>query len=788
MSIRHPLFRSLGSLLLVVLVVSLWFAPVAAQAPVVADEQPWGQSFPFYQDEAIGPAIAYLRTQQLANGGIDSFGFGGADMSGTSRLLLALNAVGHPAAHFRHAEGKGLLDFLADGLENYIYAEGNVDAANLFPGRTGLVLAGVAAAGVNPQAFAGHDLVAALNQSYKPAEGTYSTEATEEFASGSANPVNQSLAIFGLVAAGQPIPEAATQWLIEQQMENGSWVNSVDTTGYALLALLGSGNLAPTAAPIQQAVAFLRERQDRETALWGVGGGGEPANSTGWSINALATYGYTPIESTWATGGTDPRTALRGLQQENGAIAATFVNAFSTIEALFGLTDQPLFMTPIVRAERTLAYLKAQQNDDGGWPGFGADSDVGATLDNIFAFAAAGYHPAEIKSATAQSPLAFLATETLTYTRDLNGTIFPARIGKLIVGLVAAGADPRDFAETDLVAELGDTLQATGAYSSTAAQGWNSGAAGVVAQSFAILGLIAAGAEVPPEALTFLSGLQNEEGSWGSIDETGLVLQALVAAGMPQDHEVITNAVRFLHTSQAPYGGWESFGDFSVNSTAYAIQGLLAAGVDLNSAEWLRNGRSPVGSLASYQKSDGPFVFNWHVNVEDLFNPAADDLFSTQQALPALLGAFYPYHIEEAVELRTSFTPLQRGPDPDRLVAGQPVISLNDERTSASISVPFGSDLDGNGQLTLAWSIVGDTSQPAATTTITPTRGTGVFTATLDLSANPLGAAETLVLAATFSDEMSGVQHGGTLSNEPVVVEARLEPQRFMVYLPLVVR
>lgn len=788
MSVRHPLLRSVGSLLLLALVLGLWFAPVAAQAPVVADEQPWAQHFPFYQDEAIAQALTYLRTQQLANGGIDSFGFGGADVSGTSRLLIALNALGYPAAHFRHAEGKTLLDFLAEGLEGYIYAGGDVNAAKLLPGRTGLVLAAVAAAGVDPQAFAGHDLVAALNQSYKPAEGTYSTDASEEFASGAANPVNQSLAIFGLVAAGQPVPEAATQWLIEQQMENGSWVNSIDTTGYALLALLGSGNLAPTAAPIQQAVGFLRERQNSETALWGDGSGGEPANSTGWSMNALAAYGYTPVETTWATGGTDPRTALRGLQQENGAIAANFVNAFSTIEALYGLTDQPLFMTPIVRAERTLAYLKAQQNDDGGWPGFGGASDVGATLDNMFAFVAAGYHPAEIRSATEQSPLTFLATEALSYTRDLTGTIFPAQTGKLMVGLVAAGADPREFAATDFVAELGETLQATGAYSSTAMQGWNTGAAGVVAQSFAIVGLIAAGAEVPPEALAYLTGLQHEDGSWGSIDNTGLALQALVAAGVAQDAEVITNAVRFLHTSQAAYGGWESFGAFSVNSSAYAIQGLLAAGVDLNSAEWLKYGRSPLGSLASYQKSDGPFVFNWNVDAGGFFNPAADNLFATQQALPALLGAFYPYNATPLAELRTSYTPLQRGPDPDRLVAGQPVISLNAERTSASISVPFGSDLDGNGQLALVWSIVGDEAQPAATTPITPTRGTGIFTATIDLSASPLGADETLILAASFSDATSGVQHGATLSNEPVVIEERIEPQRFMLYLPLVVR
>ncbi|RRR70639.1 MAG: hypothetical protein EI684_13020, partial [Candidatus Viridilinea halotolerans] len=415
MSTHHVPLRLLSGLLLAMLTLSLWFAPVAAHQATPAANAPLATTFPFYQDAAIAKAIAYLRTQQLADGGIDAFGFGAADMGGTARLVLALNAVGYPVTNFTHSAGKAPLDFLATGLRDYIFANGLIEDAKLLPGRTGLVLAAVAAGDADPHAFGGHDLVERLNSSYHAATGTYSTTATAQFASGSANPVNQSLAIIGLVAAGQPIPAQATTWLTTQQMANGSWGNSVDTTGYAIVALLGSGNVLPTAAPIQQALAFLDARQNLRTALWGDAEGSEPANSTGWSINALATAGYTPIETTWATSGTNPRTALLGLQQANGAIGGGYVNAFSTIEALYGLTDQPIFMTPLVRGQRTLAYLKARQNDDGGWPSLGAASDAGATLDNLFAFVAAGYQPNAIKSATNQTPLAFLATQALTY-------------------------------------------------------------------------------------------------------------------------------------------------------------------------------------------------------------------------------------------------------------------------------------------------------------------------------------------------------------------------------------
>lgn len=764
---------------------------VSAQSLTVDLAQELTTTYPFYQNEAIAQAVAYLQTQQAENGGINSFTFG-ADPGGTIRVILTLNAVGYPANTLVSSTDNTLLDYLEAEVISYIYQADTPATANLFPGRAGQLLAAVAAAGADPASFGGVDLIAALNAAYAAAgDGTYSTPAEEGFSSGEANDINQTLAILGLISAGQPIPEAATTWLINNQNEGGSWSNDLSITGYAIVALIGSGNVFPTDPAIRQALAFYRENQTAATALWGDIGMGEPANSTGWAMTALATAGFIPTTQTWATGGTNPREALVGLQTDEGIIAGRFFNAYATLEALYGLTDQPLFMTTPLRVERALAYMQSRQNDDGGWPGFAAASSPGETLDNLLAFVAAGYNPNTITSATDQSPLDYLATAAGNYTRDDSDRIFPTQTGKLIVGVVASGGDPTGFGSPtpfNLVTDLTETLQATGAYSTTASRGFATGAAGATPQSFAILGLVAAGETIPAAATDFLISLQDAEGSWGSADTTGLALQALIAAGIPANNAAVQAGITALRESQSATGGWEAFGAFSTNSTAYAIQGLLAAGVDLTEASWRKDGRWPLGTLGSYQKPDGPFVTNWnYADITDSFNPTADNLFATQQAVPALLEAFYPYTGTAVADPATTYTPIPRGPDPDRLVAGAAFGIFSPDGESVAITVPYGSDLNGDGTLTLEWSVAEDGPQVAAFEAVDTIREIGYFSATIDLSGrDDVTPTDTLLFRATFTDGSDGVQNGGTLTTDPTVVESREEPLR--VYLPIVGR
>lgn len=777
--------RSWSALLTLVIALALGTITVGRAPATLATEpaQSASATYPYFESEAIERAVGYLRTQQAASGGINSFG-AGADPGGTSRLLMSLNAVGYPANALVSSDNRTLADYLAAETVGYIYKDDTPATDNLFPGRAGLVLGAVTAAGLNPRSFGGVDLIAALEAVYR-ADGTYSTDAVEGFASGRASEINQTLAILGLVSAGRPIPTAATQWLIDRQRENGSWINNIDVTGYGLLALIGSGNVPPTHPAVQRAVAFFRANQTSRTALWGDIGSGEPANSSGWAMTALSAYGYAPMTSSWGTGGTNPRQALRGLQNSEGVIALRFFNAYATLEALYGLTDQPLFLGRTLRVERALAYLRGLQNADGGWPDFGSASSPGGTLDTLFAFVAAGYNPNQIRSSANNGPLDYLATAAPTYTRDDSNRIFPAQTGKLIIGVVAAGGNPASFGGFNLVSDLQSTLQTNGSYSTDAQRGFASGAPSVTNQSFAMLGLVAAGQSIPQAAIDFLTSLQAASGSWGSPDETGLALQALIAAGVAPNATAVTNGVNYLRTTQAATGGWEAFGAVNSNSTAYAIQGLLAAGVDLTRPEWRRQGRWPLGALASFQKPNGPFVYHWGP-ASGGFNPAANNLLATQQSIPALLGAFYPYRTTGP--LASSFTPINRGPDPDRLVTAPLIIQLNPQRTQATVIAPFGSDLNGNGSATIEWDVLrgpGRAGAPAAFQSAPATREPGAFQATINLSGASFGPFDTLRARVTFSDP-DGVQDGATLTTNPVAVLGDLGPQR--VYVPFAAR
>ncbi len=780
----NPLvWRSSSVLLIVAVLLALVVPgslarPVAAEQPIAAPAAQFTDTYPFYDDDAIAAAVAYLQTQQEDSGGINGFG-SGADAGSTSRTIIVLNALGYPTDTLRSGSDNTLLDYLAAEVIGYIYANDTPATANLFPGRAGLVLAAVAAAGGDPRSFGGVDLIGELEAVYAASgDNTYSTTASEGFSSGAASASNQAFAIFGLVAAARPVPSAATDWLLDEQGDNGTWSNSIDLTGTVLIALIGSGNVAPTDSRVQAAIAALRGFQSNSSALWGDGGTSEPANSTGWAATALTTLGFTPLTASFAAGGTNPRAAIVALQDAEGAIGKNFINAYSTFEGLYALTDQPLFFAKPLRTQRALTWLATQQAPAGGWGFSQASPDAGTTIDAILAYVAGGVDPATVQT-NGNSPLDYLATQAAPYTRDDSDVIFPAQAGKLINGLLATGEDPTTFASLNLVADLQSTLQPTGAYSSTASRGFSTGAASVTTQSFALLGLAAAGEPVPQPAIDYLKSLQAEDGSFGSPDNTGLALQALIAAGVPNSDPAVVATLTHLRDTQDAGGGWASFGNVNSNSTAYATQGLLAAGVDLGSDTWRKNGRTPQTTLHAYQKPDGPFVNYWGSN--EFFNPQADNISSTAQAVPAMRGAFYPYGAPTTP--LAAFTPVETGPDPDRIVLG-PLTARATNGTFA-LAATYGSDLDGDSDVTLAYDVQAVTLQAFTELAADDvTRTAGAFTATLDAATIGFAPGNALTLQAAFSDSAQ-VQNGGTLGAEISITATPVQPER--IFLPLLV-
>jgi len=704
----------------------------------------------------ISDALGFIRTQQQPDGGIDTFGLGlGSSEGGTARALLALVASGHPASPMAHTtSGKTMIDYLETHAVTFTHDVSGTSSDHLFPQNAGLLLATAAAANAAPTGFGGMDLIGELTDTYHPATGAYSSTARGSYINGQADELNQAWAILGLGAAGQPVPVTATEWLIDRQAADGSWaafgMSDPDTTALAVVALIGSGNVQPTDVAVQKALDYFSTTQ-LPSGGWRPWWDTDPANAdtTGWVIQALVAAGYTPATGSWA-GSPGPHDALLAQVQADGRIGGLYANAQSTAEAIFGLTEQPVFFLGRAnRSLRALTWLNERQNSDGSWSFFGSP-DPGASCDAVLAFASAGFDPHTVSATgSLSSAMDYLASVAPTYAYE-----FAKSAGKLALAVKAAGGDAHDFGGVDIVDVLANTW-----YSPTAGafdnvdDSWD--------QSFAILGLAAAGETVPVSATQTLKDMQSpDDGSWvdawgfSQIDSTGLALQALIASGVAPADPSIARGVAFLRSQQDAQGGWGN-----ANSTALGIQGLLAAGEDLD-ANWLQDGRGPYEALMADQKIDGPFTSPWF--------GSTDNDYATLQAIPALLGVHYP-----TAQTLKPFQGVHRGPDPDRLVAAAPRAAWGN---SVDVIVPFGSDVDGDGSVALGWRVHGDTTW---TTGATAHRADGYYTATLPFT--PVVAYD---FRATFTDP-DGVQYENAIL-DTVALTVTLE--NHTVYVPLAVK
>jgi Prenyltransferase and squalene oxidase repeat len=267
-----------------------------------------------------------------------------------------------------------------------------------------------------------------------------------------------------------------------------------------------------------------------------------------------------------------------------------------------------------------VAWLRAAQNDDGGF-GFapGEDSSPAITGWAVLGLEAAGINPLDLDHGDA-TPISYLAGNVaeITTTGDIERTILVLR---------GAGLDPRNFQGHDLVRRL------------LARRGKDGSWGGQVNQTaFGILALRAAGATSGnSRSAAWLRAHQNSDGGWGfaagassDADTTGAVLQGLAVSGSGAG---LRRGVSYLRGVQRPGGGFPLAGGVvNAQSTAYAAQGLVAAGVSPSSVR--EAGRSALDYLASVQTRDGHYRYS-----------ASSDqtpVWVTGQALLAAKGAAFP--------------------------------------------------------------------------------------------------------------------------------------------------
>ncbi len=271
------------------------------------------------------------------------------------------------------------------------------------------------------------------------------------------------------------------------------------------------------------------------------------------------------------------------------------------------------------RLESTVRFLQEAQNSDGGFGGeAGEESSQLFSAWVALALAAASINPQDQAKPGGSSVYTYLAEHVAKAIRSelCAPVICTTAFERELLIVDASGTSPENFGGVDLVSELLARKLPDGSFP------FVPGGHGEVNDTiFAILSLSPikekAVQGVVEHAAEWVIQQQNTNGSWawqnkgslGESDMTGAAIEALNAAGMP-DTEAQRKAIKYLHEIQEPDGGFPEFsseGESNSGSTAWATQGIWAAGEDPEAPSWVQpsSGHGPLDYLESMQQPDG---------------------------------------------------------------------------------------------------------------------------------------------------------------------------------------
>jgi len=281
-------------------------------------------------------------------------------------------------------------------------------------------------------------------------------------------------------------------------------------------------------------------------------------------------------------------------------------------------------------ARRAAAYLKRAQNADGGF-GAAPGQSSGELYTAWAAIGLAAYgEPCRSVQRDGHSPLHSLRGEAAT----LQG---PGDLERTILALHACGASSHALGGGDPTARLLASQDADGSFEQLSNL-----------TEFGILALRAGGLPASSHAIRsaarWLAAQQQAGGGFGfaartpgaetsDVDDTGAAIEALVAAGV--HGAVVTRAGRYLLHAQNRDGGLpQQPGEGSnAQSTAWAIQGLDAAGTDV--ARVRHHGSvSPLGYLEGLTAGSGSVRYSR--------TSTQTPVWVTGEALAALAGKPLP--------------------------------------------------------------------------------------------------------------------------------------------------
>ena len=278
---------------------------------------------------------------------------------------------------------------------------------------------------------------------------------------------------------------------------------------------------------------------------------------------------------------------------------------------------------------REVAFLERSQDSNGGFGG------------------APGQHSSELYSAWAAIGLAAAGRNPLAPTRDGHSVLNALRAEastlegagddeRTILALHACGLPASDFPGTNLVAKLVRERSSDGSFGHL-----------VNITAFAVFALRVAGStadnQIVSDAGRWIAAQEGSDGGFGfaargageDVDDTAAALQAVVDASGRRGGAVVARAVAYLRRAQNPDGGFpqQPGGESNAQSTAWAVQGLDAAGVNVSAVKRGRS-RSPLAYLESLVAPNGSVYYSR--------TSMQSPVWVTAEALTALAGKPFP--------------------------------------------------------------------------------------------------------------------------------------------------
>jgi energy-coupling factor transport system substrate-specific component len=276
-----------------------------------------------------------------------------------------------------------------------------------------------------------------------------------------------------------------------------------------------------------------------------------------------------------------------------------------------------------------ISFLTRAQDDNGG---FGA---------------APGQHSGELYSAWVAIGLAAAGRDPLTLTRDGHSVLDALRgeasslqgagdDERTILALHACGLPASDFPGTSLVGGLLHERSSDGSFDHL-----------VNITTFAIFALRVAGSSADNQVVNaagrWLAAQQGSDGGFSfagrgsgeDVDDTAAAVQAVIDASGQRGSPLVARAVAYLRRAQNPDGGFpeQPGGESNAQSTAWAVQGLDAAGVQVSAVRHAGS-RTPLGYLQSLVAPNGSVRYSR--------TSAQASVWVTAQALTALAGKPFP--------------------------------------------------------------------------------------------------------------------------------------------------